>query len=66
MTQTVWTTGQGSRYHVRENCTGLTSGQDGSQVQDYEVHPVEAVTVAEAEHRGKTACLVCGLPGAPS
>lgn len=60
MTQTVWMSDQGDRYHATEDCHALLSGQVGGLAQDYELHSVKSVTVAEAESRGKTACLVCG------
>lgn len=66
MTRTVWVTGKGSRFHEREDCTGLTSGQDGSAVQDYELHPVEVVSVVDAQSSGKTPCQVCSRASAPS
>ncbi|MFE4651538.1 hypothetical protein [Streptomyces sp. NPDC056707] len=60
MTQTVWMTGEGDRYHAHEDCRALLSGQEGSAVQDYELRPVELVSVVDAQRRGKTACQICG------
>ncbi|CAM5332173.1 hypothetical protein [Streptomyces aurantiogriseus] len=62
MSKTVWMTAKGDRYHAREDCRALVSGQQGSDVQGYEVQPVEQISEDEARLRGRIACLTCGSP----
>ncbi|MER6748063.1 hypothetical protein [Streptomyces fungicidicus] len=62
MSKTVWMTADGDRYHAREGCHALASGQQGSDVQGFEVKPVEQITESDAQFRGRTACLICGGP----
>ncbi|WP_326755105.1 hypothetical protein OH738_10750 [Streptomyces hirsutus] len=60
MGQTVWMTAEGDRYHAREDCRGLVSGQQGGEAQGFELRPVEQLQAGQAEQRGKTACGICG------
>ncbi|MGW2706965.1 hypothetical protein [Streptomyces sp. NPDC001340] len=62
MSKTVWMTAEGDRYHAQEDCRALTSGQQGSEVQGFEVRPVEQISESDAQLRGRTACLICGSP----
>ncbi|MEW2260406.1 hypothetical protein [Streptomyces sp. NPDC047869] len=56
MTQTVWVSGEGDRYHMREDCSSLRSGQDGGAPQDYELRQVVPMPEAEAQAAGKKPC----------
>jgi hypothetical protein len=57
MTQTVWVSGKGDKFHVREECSSLASGQDGGEAQGYELHRVVPMSLADAQAAGKKPCL---------
>jgi hypothetical protein len=60
MSETVYITAQGDKYHARSNCSGITDAQKSGLTQGYELHEPEAVTLAEAQERGKgRPCMTC-------
>ncbi|GAA2112585.1 hypothetical protein [Actinomadura alba] len=62
MSEAVFITAQGDKYHARRNCSGITGAQKSAREQGYKVYEPEAVTLAEARERGKgVPCATCGV-----
>ncbi|QQM45232.1 hypothetical protein [Streptomyces liliifuscus] len=58
---TVYITKRGDRFHSRPDCGSIVGPQRTAVTRGYQVYPVEEVSRAEAESRGKgTPCPQCG------
>ncbi|GAA4962097.1 hypothetical protein HD597_002011 [Nonomuraea thailandensis] len=55
---TVYVTAQGDKYHSAPDCIGLTSGQEGGEVQDYNLNPIVPKDLEEAAKKWKP-CKLC-------
>jgi hypothetical protein len=52
----VFITAKGHRYHGSEVCPGLETGQRGAEAAGQQLRPIERVTMAEVERRGRGPC----------
>jgi len=58
---TVYITKRGDRFHSRPDCGSIVGPQRTAVTMGWTVHPVEEVSLAEAEQRGKgVPCPQCG------
>lgn len=65
MSDTVYVTARGDRYHARPDCSGITGPHKTALTQGYEVFEPEAVTLAQGQERGKgVPCPACWSEGA--
>jgi hypothetical protein len=61
MSEIVYITARGDRYHASPDCSGITGAQKAAVTMGYEVFEPEEVTIAEAHQRGKgVPCPTCG------
>lgn len=49
----------GDRYHIRDSCTAIESGQQGNTAQAVPVYQPLAKPIEQAEGEGKTLCRTC-------
>ena len=59
----VWTTSGGAKYHSKQDCKGLSAGQNYARVQGKEIYNPQFVTLRKAAHiDGLQPCAICKPP----